>query len=283
MITFPGSLICVDRSLLRGHGTYSADDIPGSVISNTLGPFEQVARWVSVRPLKHRYIPEVGDIVVGRIVEVGSKRWLVDIGARTNAGLPLSAMHLSGGDQRRRTLEDQLGMRSILAEGDIICAEVHSQQSDSGIILQARSMLYGRLSNGILLRVPSSLVPRQKSHVLSLPSPLAVDIVLGVNGWIWLTPSLGLGNDTNIARDGLAIEDELAEAIETRKRIAGETPATKIQRLAIAKIRRVILFCCENGIPITVEKCVAGANALVDDDSSDDSQLLKESLQINVD
>jgi exosome complex component RRP4 len=116
-----------------------------------LGSVERVARWVSVKPAKHRYIPEVGDIVVGRVKEVrcalggssplkarsalneapmncsplsllqiAAKRWLVDIGARQDASLPLSAVHLTGGDQRRRTLEDQLAMRGILAEGDLV-------------------------------------------------------------------------------------------------------------------------------------------------------------------
>jgi len=66
-------------------------------------------------------------------------------------------------------------------------AEVHSVLSDGSVMLHARSMQYGKLDNGCLVKVPASLVPRQKQHVLSLPEPVACDVVFGVNGWVWLT------------------------------------------------------------------------------------------------
>jgi exosome complex component RRP4 len=186
MIVSPGTPICDGRGQLRGHGTY-ADEKTSMLVSSTLGSVERVAKWVAVKPAKHRYMPEVGDIVVGRVRDIAAKKWLVDIGARQDASLPLSAIHLSGGDQRRRTVEDQLAMRQILSEGDLISAEVHSVLSDGGIQLHARSMQYGKLENGTLVRVGAFLVPRQKQHVLSLPAPLGCDMVLGVNGWIFLT------------------------------------------------------------------------------------------------
>ena len=239
-----------------------------------------MARWLSVVPARARYAPEVGDIIVGRVREVAAKRWLVDIGARGEASLPLAAMHLAGGAQRRRTTEDALAMRGLLGEGDLLCAEVHSLPADGGgVTLHARSLQFGRLSNGILLRAPPALLPRQKAHVVALPPPLAVDVVLGVNGWIWLTGSLGLGGggeaaaaatagssggfSSAAARDALAIEDELAEAIEARKRAAAEAPATPAQRRAVAALRSTVFFCCDRGLPITVEALTAGAIALL--------------------
>lgn len=53
--------------LLRGHGTYVQDD---KVISSVTGRVERVNKLVSVRPLRSRFVPEVGDLVVGRITEV---------------------------------------------------------------------------------------------------------------------------------------------------------------------------------------------------------------------
>ena len=89
--------------------------------------------------------------------------------------------------------------------------------TDGSVILLARSMQYGKLQNGLVVCVPASLVPRQKTHVLSFPAPLHCDVVLGVNGWVFLTGSLGLGSETELTKqEGLAIEEELAEAIEAR-------------------------------------------------------------------
>lgn len=45
-----------------------------------------------------RYNGEVGDVVVGRIVEVQHKRWTVDVNARLNAILLLSSVNLPGGE-----------------------------------------------------------------------------------------------------------------------------------------------------------------------------------------
>ena len=46
-----------------------------------------------------RYNPEVGDLVIGRIVEVGPLRWKVDANARQDAVLMLSSVNLPGGVQ----------------------------------------------------------------------------------------------------------------------------------------------------------------------------------------
>ena len=67
-----------------------------------------------------RYNGEVGDIVVGRIIEVQQKLWKVDCGTRLNAFLNLAAVNLPGGELRRRGADDELVMRKFLQEGDLI-------------------------------------------------------------------------------------------------------------------------------------------------------------------
>ena len=53
-------------------------------------------------------------MVVGRITEVQQKRWKVHINGRLDAVLQLSAINLSGGELRRKSLEDELKMREYL-------------------------------------------------------------------------------------------------------------------------------------------------------------------------
>ena len=53
-----------------GHGTFSE---AGTLVANAAGLVERVNRLVSVRPVNSRYIGEVGDVVVGRIVEVSNQ------------------------------------------------------------------------------------------------------------------------------------------------------------------------------------------------------------------
>ena len=45
----------------------------------------------------YRYVGEVGDVVVGRVVEVQQKRWKVDTFSRLESVLLLSSINLPGG------------------------------------------------------------------------------------------------------------------------------------------------------------------------------------------
>merc|ERR1719447_2495126 len=111
----PGDVITRDAGFMRGHGTYMADEI---LYASVAGLGERVNKLISVTPLKTRYNGEIGDVVVGRVVEVQQKRWKVDTNSRLDSALLLSSVNLPGGELRRRSAEDELSMRRYLSEGD---------------------------------------------------------------------------------------------------------------------------------------------------------------------
>lgn len=47
--------------------------------------------------------------------------------------------------QRRRTAEDELNMRALYGEGDLISAEVQSFYADGAVALHTRSLKYGKV------------------------------------------------------------------------------------------------------------------------------------------
>lgn len=69
---------------------------------------------------KSRYSGETGNVVIGRISEVATNRWKVDIGAAQEANLYLSAVDLPGGEHRIRSEEDQLRMREIYNYNELL-------------------------------------------------------------------------------------------------------------------------------------------------------------------
>jgi hypothetical protein len=111
-LVVPGQPITAETGYLRGHGCFIEDssvDADGpQLVSCVAGQIERVNKLITVRPLKSRYIGEVGDLIVGRVTAVESKRWKADIGAQKDATLQLSSVNLPGGVQRMRTHEDQL-------------------------------------------------------------------------------------------------------------------------------------------------------------------------------
>ncbi|KAF3975977.1 hypothetical protein ACB098_01G016500 [Castanea mollissima] len=180
----------LEDGVLKGHGTL---DLNGELVATVCGVVERVNKLVYVRALRARYKPEVGDIVVGRVSEVAQKRWRLDIHYSQDAVLMLSSMNLPDGIQRRRTALDELNMRSIFEENDVICAEVRGIQHD-GLHLQARSQKYGKLERGQLLTVPPYLVRRRKQHFHHLEQ-YGVDLILGCNGFIWVGEHVEVKDD----------------------------------------------------------------------------------------
>lgn len=124
----------------------------------------------------------------------------------------LSAVTLPGGVQRRRTAVDELNMRTLFAEGDLISAEVQTLMGDGIAALHTRSSKYGRLSRGALVRVPPLLVARLKQHFVPLPHH-GVDVILGANGWVWVGEHVE------------AVEEEEDDVMETDRRAVERSAA----------------------------------------------------------
>ena len=195
----PGDVITREGGYMRGHGTYTRDDI---LYASVAGAVQRVNKLIHVTPPKTKYQGEIGDVIVGRITEVQQKRWKVEINARLDAVLQLSSVNLPGGELRRRSAEDELTMRKYLQEGDLISAEVQNLFSDGAVALHTRSLKYGKLSQGTLVTVSPSLIKRRKTHFHKLPC--GASVILGNNGNVWIMPTCQEDNDEGGGGGGFA-------------------------------------------------------------------------------
>ncbi|KAK5189177.1 Exosome complex component rrp4, partial [Cryomyces antarcticus] len=87
-IVTPGEVVTDDPQWMRGHGTFTDPDTT-AILSTVAGTIQKTNKLLSILPLRARYTPEIGDLVIGRIVEVRSRRWRVDLSAPLLASLPL--------------------------------------------------------------------------------------------------------------------------------------------------------------------------------------------------
>lgn len=190
----PGQTITSDAQWMRGHGTFTSSTDDDSEIRSTLaGTLIKTNKLLSIIPLRARYNPEIGDLVIGRITEVQARRWKVDVAASTSAVLLLSSINLPGGTLRKRTSVDELNIRSFFEEGELVVAEVQSLHQDGSASLHTRSLKYGKLRNGYFMSITGQGggggVVRAKRQIFSLVTPGrggVVDVVLGVNGYIMI-------------------------------------------------------------------------------------------------
>ncbi|KAI9510019.1 exosome complex exonuclease rrp4 [Russula earlei] len=258
-ITSPGESITSSRAFMRGHGTYVDCD---EVVASVAGIIERVNKLVTVRALRTRYNPEVGDLVIGRITEVQPRRWKVDANARQDAVLMLSSVNLPGGVQRRKLESDELQMRNFFEEGDLLVAEVQAFFADGAMSLHTRSLKYGKLRNGQLVSVPPVLIRRLKSHFCTLPS--GVDLILGLNGYIWI--SKHVPENEKEGEEGFD-----AEAVYSNQ----NDDIDDATRTAIAQISNIIRVLASRSVPIT-DAIVLDAYEWVIEHDSDVKELLLE-------
>lgn len=202
----PGDCITTDMNYMRGHGTYLNDFIEDEdeeqeiecsgedkskvmvekrLVASLAGIVEPINRLISVRPLRTRYVGAIGDVVIGRIIEVQQRRWKVETNSRLSSILLLSSVNLPGGELRRRTVEDELLMRNYLSDGDLICAEVQNIYEDGSLGLYTRSLKYGKLGQGLLIQVSPSMIAKRKIHTHNLH--IGIYLVLGNNGLIFIS------------------------------------------------------------------------------------------------
>lgn len=180
-------ILCPFPNPIIGHGVAQGQTSEGPYyFAAVTGLVERIDKLITVRPHLISYLPEVGDVIVGRVTAIVDKKWKLDINARQSAALAISSINLPGG-QRKRTDEDALQMRLILKENDLISAEVQRVLSDKSAALHTRSHRYGKLGFGIMIDVTAGLVPRRKHHFHSI-NDLGLDIILGLNGKVWIAP-----------------------------------------------------------------------------------------------
>ena len=233
---------------------------------------------MSVAPLRARYSPEIGDLVVGRIVEVQSRRWRVDIAAPLLAQLPLSAINLPGGVLRRRTAIDELNIRTFFAEGDLLVAEVQALHSDGGASLHTRSLKYGKLRNGTFVRVGAAggagsgegggvIRSRRQTFTVDAANTAGpVDVVLGVNGYVWVAKHVDSAsergeNDVSITK----LEESTSGAIYSSQ----NDEIRPNTRREMARLTGCVRALAEMSVKVDEDTLVRAYEASVDMDMED--------------
>ncbi|KAG5483674.1 hypothetical protein LSCM4_04823 [Leishmania orientalis] len=192
---------------LRGFNTFSGNhpsDVAllhegaGEIVAAINGHIEVTDRVISVKGLLPRYQPEIGDVVVGRISEVTGNKWQVDVNSTQSAVMLLSNVTEPGGILRRRGRDDELGMRQLFDQGDLVAAEVQRITPDGVVSLHTRAAgKYGRLSGlGILVSVRPSLVKRAKHQFVEL-AEYSTQLIIGMNGNIWVCAVHSCAADTS--------------------------------------------------------------------------------------
>lgn len=206
---------------------------------------------------------------------------------------------------RRRTSADELQIRNFFSEGDLVVAEVQSVHSDGSASLHTRSLKYGKLRNGVFLAVAgtggsgvsniaakggigSSVagsafgtagtggVVRSRRQVWTVNTANGggdVDVILGVNGYIWISKHAEGDAAASSTTDSVSIT-RMEEMVSSSIYSSQNDEISLSTRREIARLAQCIRVLVLGGVHVD-EETVTGAyeaSLQVDLEMGDDNE-----------
>ena len=175
-LVIPGQILA-DDEYYSGRGTFKEN---GKVCSSLLGRVSLRNKKIRVIPLKSKYVPKKGDVVIGKIKDVRFSMWDLDINSPYSGILP--AFEVFGREKKE--------LNKVYDVGDVLFLRV----VDVDEIKKAKLGLKGRgmvkFKGGIIVDIAPTKVPRligkKGSMINMIKDKTNCKIVVGQNGLVWV-------------------------------------------------------------------------------------------------
>ncbi|MHC1631428.1 MAG: exosome complex RNA-binding protein Rrp4 [Methanotrichaceae archaeon] len=168
-----------------GDGTYVKD---GKVYSRLYGLTSYYKDKVKVIPLAGKYIPSVGDTVIGTVNDITFSNWIIRINSPYEGLLHISEF------PKKIEMND---MSKYLWVGSSVIAKVKDVDSTMKVELTLNDQRLGTLKRGRVIEISPTKVPRligkSGSMIDILNRELNCKIFVGQNGGVWID-----GGDENM-------------------------------------------------------------------------------------
>jgi exosome complex component RRP4 len=146
----PGDLIA-DGGYMAGDSTYKEDD---KIYATRVGLVNYEGRRLNVVALKAFYVPNVGDLVIGEVVNVNLGSWNLDIRAPHLATLRAS-------DVLDRSFSPQRDdLPSIFDVEDLMLSKIVACDRTRDPLLTIREPGLGKISGGQVVEITPTKIPR---------------------------------------------------------------------------------------------------------------------------
>ena len=177
----PGELLA-EGDYVAGDNTYMEGN---KIYASRIGLADCDNKNVNIVALRAFYVPKVGDMVIGTVLEVGFNGWTVDIKSPYTA--LLRASEVLG--RPFKPQNDELSQ--FLNAGDLIVAKIASFDRAHDPQLKFGEPGLGRIIHGQITKVTPTKIPRvigRKGSMISMiKQETGCQIILGLNGVILVT------------------------------------------------------------------------------------------------
>jgi exosome complex component RRP4 len=154
------------------------------ILACTIGIVSVKGRVVKVIPLAGRYMPKRGDVVIGKVTNIGHSGWTLDVNSPYVADMNI-------GEATHEYIDlAKTEMSRYFDIGDYVLAEVIAISEAKFIKISAKHKPYRRLKGGNIIQVSPTKIPRiigkQGSMINLLKDTSGCDVVVGQNGLVWI-------------------------------------------------------------------------------------------------
>jgi exosome complex component RRP4 len=185
-MVIPGEIIA-EGDFTIGSNVYRKEK---KIISQVIGLVSIKENQISVVSLKGKYLPRVGDLVIGKVTDVSLSTWTVDI-ASPYPGILRPSTSLN---KRFDPVKDKTS--KYFNMGDIIVAKIFSFDRTRDPVLTLRSEnrqgsgpYLGKLTGGRVVEVSPTKIPRligrRGSMISTIKHYTNCRMIVGQNGRVW--------------------------------------------------------------------------------------------------
>ncbi len=149
-LVVPGQVVA-EGDYKLGDGVFRSDD---KICASEVGLADKRGDEIRIISLEGRYIPKVGDKVLGMAVDSYYAGWMLDINSPYQGNLSVSSL------VGRKVDLDEEDISKFLKIGDVVEAKVQDVDELMDIQLEVGDDERGRISGGRMVEIAPSKVPR---------------------------------------------------------------------------------------------------------------------------
>jgi len=182
-IVVPGEILAEGMDYLPSGEVFREAD---NLISSKIGLVDINGRVVKVIPLSGKYIPKKGDLVIGKVTDIGLHGWRVDFGWTYDANISLR-------DASDHYIESNHDLSRYFKIGDYVIGQIVKVAGPKIIDLSMKGPGLRKLGPGRIIKITSVKVPRvigkQGSMISLIKESTGCKLSVGQNGLVWISGS----------------------------------------------------------------------------------------------
>jgi len=180
-IVVPGELLAEGLSFLPSGKAFRENE---KIYASTIGLVSLKGRVIKVIPLAGKYMPKKGDVVIGKVTNIGYAGWNLDVNSPYTADLNIGEATTEFIDLAKVDLSKYFDI------GDYVLAEVINISEGKFVKLSTKKRMYRKLKGGNIIKVSPTKIPRiigkAGSMIKMLKELSGCDIIVGQNGLVWI-------------------------------------------------------------------------------------------------